>query len=115
MACYLRAYGAQFDVDAFVRVSPFEWLDIWRVGEARVTPLGKDPRLYETSGLQAKIAAREDLPSQRNEASAFLTNHRDEVSRLSSTPGIESLVIDFGLAWDPSLAARYVGLPPELL
>jgi len=35
MACYLRAWGTTFDVDAFLALSPLSWDPVWRKGQKK--------------------------------------------------------------------------------
>ncbi len=115
MACYLRGYGATFDVDAFTRTSSLPHDDVWRVGETRSVKWPKAPLTYEDSGLQMVVGKSEDIKGQANEAIAFLKLNGDEIRRLANAAGIDSIKFDFSLWWEEGVGTQFVGFPPELL
>ena len=112
MACYLRASGTTFNVDAFLQSSPLEWDDVWHVGEAKSRQRAE---FFETSGLQIMVADGDDFRSLVGEAVAFLKAHSAEIVRLTGTSGVETATFDFGLTWDPNDAARYAHFSAEIV
>jgi hypothetical protein len=72
------------------------------------------PAPHDTSGLQVQVASSDDLQELINDAITFLTAHAGELIRLSKMPGLDDMVIDFGVAWNADYAAHYVRLPPQL-
>lgn len=116
MACYLRAWGARFDVDDFVALSPIPWDPIWRIGEKKQIVHKARKAEYDHSGVTTLVTDVGDtLESMAPGAIAFLVANEVEVLRLSSYPGVERVSLDFGVAWYDDMAAQYSRLPPELL
>ncbi len=115
MACFLRAWGRDFAVDAFVARSRLKWDPVWRRGEPRPeTRAGRPPR-RQNSGLAVLAGAGEDLAAQVAGVTAFLADNRDEVARLLAFPGVEGACLDFGIRWPEDLPARVLRFPPPLL
>ena len=96
--CVLRAGGVDFDVDTFLATSSFAATSIRRKGELRLITKPDGPR-RERSGFTADVSVKEwnDLPGQIEDARAFLTEHRAELQRLRSFPGLEILELDFSM------------------
>jgi hypothetical protein len=94
--CVFRAGGVNFDVDAFLAASSLEAISIRRKGEFRFLTKPDGPR-HGRSGFTADVSVKEwsDLPGQIEDAKAFLTEHRTELRRLRSFPGVEILELDF--------------------
>jgi len=115
MACYLRAFGSDFDVDAFVAASPVEWAEVWHRGENKAHPLPGKAKEHRTSGLQIEIGDGDDFIGLLRDASEFIRTNRHELLRLASAPGMEAVGVDFGLTWDSDAAVRSVTLPPEFV
>jgi len=115
VACYLRAWGAQFDVDAFVSASPLSCDPVWRRGDRRGAVRKGLPPLHDDSGLTTLVSAAEDLDAQVDDAVAFLRGNQAEVRRLVSIPEVERVILDLGVAWHPDSVAQFTRLPPELL
>lgn len=55
-----------------------------------------------------------DLPGQVQDAMAFLADHAVEVARLVAFPGVEEVVLDFGVA-RRDVAVQTDRLPTELI
>jgi|SRR5947209_16119094 len=115
MACYFRAWGTDFDVDAFVKASSFGAEDIWRAGEARSSRWPRAPTHHDNSGFAVPIEKSDELEVQVNAAISFLKRRRGAIEHLVKASGIEHIVWDFGLTWDPDSAAQFAGFPPVLL
>ncbi|MEO5822731.1 MAG: hypothetical protein ABIT71_19660 [Vicinamibacteraceae bacterium] len=115
MACYIRAYGSRFDVDAFVGSSSIEWPDVWRAGEAKVLAEPNSPKEYQKSGLQIEVGDGDQFTSLLRDASDFMRKNRDELLRLASDPGVERVEIDFGLTWNSNMAVVSVTMPAEFV
>ncbi|HEY7117537.1 MAG TPA: hypothetical protein VH475_13195 [Tepidisphaeraceae bacterium] len=114
MSAILRASGSEFDVDAFVAGSSLEVVTVYRRGEpARTTPTG--PKL-DRSGFNVEVsdAGFNDFDEQLRDAVEFLTRHEAEVRRLVAFPGVEGVVLDFGIAWR-DVAAQFERFPAELV
>jgi hypothetical protein len=114
MSAILRASGSEFDVDAFVAGSSLEVVTVYRRGEAaRTAPNG---RKLDRSGLNVEVsdAGFNDFDEQLRDAVEFLTRHEAEVRRLVAFPGVEGVVLDFGVAWR-DVAAQFERFPAELV
>ena len=88
-ACYFRAHGEAFDVDAFLSKSP--WRDkasISRKGETKSR--GKTLRDYSCLSL---LIADDDCATVAQQITAcrtFIAKHLDELSRLKDFPGVQA-------------------------
>lgn len=112
LACYFRAGGTAFSVDAFVQSSSLDWDDVWRIGEAKALASRGH---HERSGVQKLIGDGDDFHTLVADAVAFLKEHGNEVARLASIDGVEFATFDFGLTWDPNDAARYAHFSAEVV
>ena len=115
MACNLRAWGAEFDIDSFLAGSALTWEPIWRKGERRRLCLSGKPERHQDSGVTTLAGAGDELPAQVEAVMAFLEAHRSELVRLVESPGLEKALLDFGVHWDDDSAARFFRFPTELL
>lgn len=98
MSCVIRAYGKDFDVDAFVKDSALQRLIVVRGGEARDQSLrNPKPRQNEHSGMNISVSNREfsDINGQIEDAIRFLVENRQELQRLRSFAGLDTLTMDF--------------------
>jgi hypothetical protein len=113
MACYLRAWGTTFDVDAFLALSPIPWNPVWRKGQKKQIVLKAE---HDDAGVTTLVTdVGETLEAMALGAIAFLVANEAEVQRLSSYPGVERVCLDFGVPWYEDMAAQYSRLSPELL
>jgi hypothetical protein len=115
VACYLRAWGAVFDVDAFLAGSSLTWDPIWRKGERKRLRPSSAPEHHQDSGVTTLAGAGDEFSAQVEVVMAFLEAHRSELARLVESPGLEKALLDFGVHWDDDSAARFFRFPPELL
>src|SRR5947208_17192694 len=94
--CVLRAYGAQFSVEDFLRGSTLFACQTYRRGEPRL-PTRPDGKRWRTSGMNVAIsdASWGDLPAQVVDAERFPRDNREEIRRLRTVPGVEGMSIDF--------------------
>lgn len=111
----LSASGETFDVDAFLKASP--WLltaRIYRKGEK--SPLKGRPA-RSSSGLQIDIAEAGgyDLKTQIQKTVAFFDQYDSELERLRSFAGVEDIELTIGSWWYSDTAAKIVTLPPKLV
>ncbi len=97
--CTLRAFGADFDPDEFLRKSPFKACRVFRRGEPRLAGSRSD-RLSRSSGFNVPVTADSlsDLSSQIAAAERFVSANCLELARLAEYPGVSTLILDFGLA-----------------
>jgi len=110
--CVLRASGAAFDVDAFLKQSPFEPAVVYRRGQRR-RPASRGP--HTLSGFNVVVCEREE-PSEGDarEALEFLRTHHDEIERLRRAPGVEGVTLEFAVP-EGAMAGRGARFPAELL
>ena len=98
MSSVLRIGGKELDITQLLRdvnITPFR---TWRRGECRVpgNPTGK---ICTDSGLVYSVSSAEmdDFERQLKEATSFLTEHRAQLNKLVSYPGVEYVCLDFGI------------------
>jgi len=115
VACYLRAWGAAFNPDAFVAQSSLSWDPVWRKGQRRKIVRPGHPERYEDSGVTILAGAGEQLPAQTTAVVAFLRANEAEVNLLLKFPGVDGAVLDFGVHWGDDIAAKFFRFSPELL
>ena len=116
MSTVLRAYGTNFDVDAYLQGCTLPVCAVKRRGEP-VYPLSQPSgRRNEKSGINvdASTADFDDFSGQLEETIVFLQTNSEQLKRLSKWPGIESLTLDFGIKRRDA-AAQCDYFPPELL
>jgi hypothetical protein len=97
MSCVLRASGANFDVDAFLRTSPLDPLTVFHRREAKFPTSSATQRISEHSGMNISVSTREfsDLDGQIADAIRFLSANGEELRRLRDFPGLERMDLDF--------------------
>lgn len=95
--CVLHIEGEHFDprpVMATLSLRPYA---VARKGD--VTTRGDPPReRIEPAGrCSCEVSTRDgNLADEVDDAIAFLTAHYDDLERLGSAPGVESMILDFG-------------------
>ena len=116
MSAVLRAYGTNFDVDAFLSVCTLRVCAVKRRGEPVYSASQPKGRRQERSGLHVRIndAGFEELARQTAEATLFLQANREELRRLRAFPGVEDVTLDFGIS-RREVASQCDYLPPELV
>jgi hypothetical protein len=116
MSAVLRAYGWDFDVDAFLAGCALPVCAVKRRGEAVFPASQPNGRRHERSGvhISASDADFSEFPQQVEEATAFLRANAAEVRRLCEFPGVEGVTLDFGIA-RRDVAVQCDLLPAELV
>jgi hypothetical protein len=94
--CILRVHGCDsdlLDVDAFLRDSKLPTCAVWRKGEDR----GRGPSA--DSGFNAVVSesSGHELQSQIQDAVRYLERWRQQLAQLRGAPGLELIVLDFGI------------------
>ncbi len=108
----LRASGATFDVDSFLKSSHFRPAVIYRKGQRR-RPASRGSQA--ASGFNLVVSDSDDpLETQVEYALVFLRDHRQELIRLARFGGVESLLLDFACP-QGEIATRSARFPAELL
>ena len=116
MSCILRAYGDDFDVHSFVQGSSLIADSVWVKGEKRFPGGARIQIINDSSGIRVVASDAEftELPRQIEEAISFLHENHDEIRKLTTFPGVEGAVLDFGVDIYPPAWASFT-FPPELL
>jgi hypothetical protein len=114
MTCVLRAIGRGFDVDAFLRDSPFSRATVFHRGAPRL-PGVPDGKQWDASGFNLPVSeAGFNLSEQIEDAMRLLRDHADELRRLLRFPGLEEVCLDFGIQ-RREVAAQTAVFPADLL
>lgn len=115
MSCVLRATGAFFDVDEFLKTSTLDVLTAFRRGAGKF-PTSSVTRKSEFSGISVSVSTRElsDLNGQIRDAIAFLSENEAELKRLRDSPGLERLDLDFPIE-DREVVYQSDAFPHQLL
>ncbi|GAA4007353.1 hypothetical protein GCM10022631_19010 [Deinococcus rubellus] len=121
----LRAVGAEFEVDAFLRRSRFSPMKVWRRGEKLSSRRGDAEPGQELKHGQSGFAALASAapfrqPAQQaSDAELFLKRHEAALSALADCPGVDAILLDFGIEDRPlglySSDTQTSYFPPELL
>ena len=116
MSAVLRAYGTTFDVDAFLAGCTLPVCAVKRRGEPVFPASQPEGRRHERSGVHvvASNADFDEFPRQVAEATAFLRSEHEQLKRLTSWPGVDGVVLDFGIERRDVVVQCDV-LPPDLL
>ena len=114
MSAVLRAYGADFDVTAFLAGCSLPVCAVKRRGEPVFPASQTSRRRHERSGVPVLVsdAGFDALPRQVEAATAFLRANAEHVQRLVEFPGVEGVTLDFGLT-RRDVAAEWNHLPTE--
>ena len=113
--CNLSATGINFDVDAFLKTSPWTKVaSVFRRGQAtglKLRPAAKH------SGLGIEISDPEEdrLEPQIKSATNFIKKNSSELARLTGFPGVDEVELGIGLSWFEDTAAYPLSLPPAFL
>jgi hypothetical protein len=98
MSALIRAAGNIFNVDSFLKDSPFIPTKVFRAGEPRFPASKPNGPFHTSSGLNVKVSLADfdDYEAQMKDAFYFMRDHADEIVRLRDFEGVEGLGIDFG-------------------
>lgn len=119
MSCNLVITGKNFDIDSFIAKSKLRGF----VKKYKGEPMFKskrDGRKLERSrtGIQTSKAGFDDLNKQIKDTIGYLKRHKDKLSHIKKTKGIELAVLDFGIALRIDNKTTHMqcdGFPNELL
>jgi hypothetical protein len=116
MAAVLRASGTEFDPDRFCSGSLLKPCRLYRRGEPVFPASNPGGRKNEASGINVVLSEADfhEFRRQVHEATVFLEAHQEDLARLRSFPGVESMTIDFGIARRDVVVQRDF-LPPSLI
>jgi hypothetical protein len=116
MPTVLRAYGSQFDLDAFLALSRLPVCSVVRQGDPIYPASRPNGPRHDRSGVHVSVSDADfsDLARQAREVADFLQARRDEIRQLCEFPGIEDVTLDFGIERrDVPIQCDY--LPPDLV
>jgi hypothetical protein len=112
--CVFVASGLSFDVDQYLKASPFKAMTVFRKGD--IPPKNNPERKSRPdSGFVVLISGDQELGlnPQLIEAMAFLKRHEAEVEAMRQV-GVDNILLDLGVqVSDKVQQAEY--LPPELI
>ncbi len=115
MSCVLRASGANFDVDEFLKISSLDALTAFRPGAVQF-PTSSVTRRSDYSGMNVSVSSREfsDLNGLVDDAAGFLRENDHELRRLRDFPGLERMDLEFPVE-DRDLVFQRDAFPHQLL
>lgn len=93
--CVLRASGAHFNPDSFLRDSTLRPSNVFLKGNRKA-----EAGVWETSGITVPVseASLDDFGKQVEEAIEFLRSNREELFRLKTFAGVEDVRLDFAVS-----------------
>jgi hypothetical protein len=108
--CVLRASGADFQPEIFLRASSFCPCNVFRKGERKA-----ESRTWDTSGITIVVSeASDDFAQQVIDAIEFLKSHRVDILSLQKSKGLEEIGLDFGVNRRNDFLQSYL-FPAELI
>ena len=108
--CVLRAWGDDFQPDAFLSGSSLEPCNVFFKGTRK-----SEGRAWDTSGLTVVVSeASDDFARQITDAILFLKSNAPELQRLKTSVGLDGLDLDFGVDRKNGFLQSQV-FPPELV
>jgi hypothetical protein len=116
MSCILRFWGKEFNPKEAIKSAPIVADKIWIIGERRFPESQTMLKLHNSSGVNFLVSNADfsEIQTQIENAVDFLSMHHSWLARLSSSPGLEGAVIDFGAEITNSFSQSY-SFPPALL
>jgi len=116
MSCILRFWGKDFNPKKAIEGVPLAADKVWLAGERRFPDSTKILTLNKSSGVNFLVSTAEfsELPLQIEHATSFLATHHAWLASLSSAPGLEGSIIDFGAEISNPFSQSY-SFPPALL
>ncbi|MDH3973587.1 MAG: hypothetical protein OEV42_04835 [Deltaproteobacteria bacterium] len=113
MSCFLRISGETLDIDTLLSKHSLVADRFWKKGEPH-TLKGK---LHSNSGATfvASDADFDEFDRQVSEATEFLALHAPAISEMSTFPGVQYAMLDFGVSFYEGCFAQNSYLPPRLI
>jgi hypothetical protein len=117
VSCVLRVYGRHFDVEAYLRRSPFEPVKVYKRGARERPGSPTIRRRHSTSGCNILVSGRTrtDYGGQLRETIRFLKAAMPAIKRMRRFPGVDGAVLDFGSEMNPEAVFHYREFPEELV
>lgn len=107
MSCVLRAFGKDFDVDAYLRGSTFSPCRVFRNYESISATVGFN--------IAVSNADLEDFAGQVIDSIAFLEQNQEEIERLKAFPGVEDLCLDYAVGVSPDCLSKSLRFTAQIL
>lgn len=113
----LRASGANFDVDAFLRDSNIVPAVFFRRGQPKFPAAQPNGQVLDHSGLNIGVSDAEfgNTVQQTRDTLQFLTDNLVDVERLRSYPGVDGLELDFAVNGNDDAFVESYRFAPALL
>lgn len=100
------AHGVDFDVDAYLKITPLTFDRVWHRGDLRGCPEFIQDQ-HPTSGLEIVLGPGQELSTheQMQIAVEFLEQHEDTLKHLGEFPGVKAFMlgIHVQIPWTPNL------------
>lgn len=115
MSCILRVFGDALNVEALLTQLALEPDRVWRKGDPRFKSKPNGEVLNNSgASFMASEAEMFEFNIQAEEASAFLEKHRLDIRKMVDYPGVDGVVLDFGVELrDVAIHSDY--LSPKLI
>lgn len=97
MSCVLRAYGARFLIDRFLKTSRLRPCEVWHKGESRLGGVRGKPREHSGMNVDVSEAGWDQLDEQIADALRFLEKYGPDIRRLGSSRSVDFIFLDFGV------------------
>ena len=107
-ACVFVASGLRFDVDGYLRTSPFKPVSVFRKGEIP----GKESTARSDAGFVV-VVGEGAVAEQVESAMTFLSRHEPDFQTMRQH-GVDNLLFDFGVERNGKIQESHY-LPPELI
>ena len=109
MSCILRISGESLDVEALLSQHNLSPDRTWKKGD----PRSIKGKVHSNSGANfvASEADLDEFDRQLKEATAFLELHSPSIAGMAATPGVQSAVLDFGVALSEGYVAQFCYFP----
>ena len=116
MSCVLRISGVDLNINELVDSIDLPFEGIYLEGQPK-SKLNPDLGIFEKNGCSLLISSAgfSELPTQHSDSEKFLTDHLDEIIKLSSWPNVDLAVLDFGTEINPETVSKYIGPPKNLI
>lgn len=115
MSCILRVYGSSLNVETLLAQTALEPDRVWKKGEPRFKSKPNGETLNNSgASFLASDADMSEFDTQTDDASVFLEENHSEIRKIVVFPGVEGVVLDFGVELrDVTIHSDY--LPPKLI
>ena len=110
-SCVFKVAGDGFDVDRFLSESSFSPYSIFKKGES----YGRFNKVHANSGFKLSLSNAGDVYlTQVLNVRRFLSDFKKDLGVLSVYPGVDRLVLDFGVSINCKVALAEFEVPFDL-